>query len=210
METTEKTVKIYDANKKLLGIGLLLSLNKGIIKVKGYDLPVINSTTEIYIEVYNEFSGIIPYFCSVSIASSNQLNANILRVEPTIERRNSLKVKTDLSFYIDSLERDEEDISKDFPNMKINILNLSIGGMLISSNYELKINDIITFKFQYLNFQIILLRAKVIRIDKIYDYKTKELTAFNYGCAFKNLRNNDENIITKYLFDRQLKLYKNR
>lgn len=210
MDTTEKTVKIYDIHKKLLGVGQLLSLNSSMIKVKGFNLPVLNSNTEIYIEIYNEFTGIIPYFCSVSIASLNQLNANILRAEPVKERRRSLKVKTDLSFYIDRIKRNDEDITKAFPSMKINLLNLSIGGMLISSNYNLELNDIIIFKFQHLKYQVILLEAKVIRIDKIFDNKSNELSALNYGCIFKKLNSYDENVITKYLYDRQLKLYKNR
>ncbi len=210
MENTEKTVKIFDVNKKLLGIGQLLSLNGGMIKVKGFDMPELNSGTEIHIEIYNEFSGIMPYFCVVTVASSNQLNARIMRAEPVMERRNSLKVKTDLSFYIEHLERNDEDITDDFPDIKINMLNLSIGGMLVSSNYDLRINDIITFKFQYLKYPIVLIKAKVLRLDKVYDKKTRELAAVNYGCIFKKLRGFDEAIITKYLYDRQLKLYKNR
>lgn len=210
MEITEKTVKIFDVNKKLLGIGQLLSLNSGMIKVKGSNLPVLSSNTEIYIEIYNEFSGIMPYFCAVTIASPSQFNARIMRAEPVMERRSSLKVKTDLSFYVERLERNDEDITDDFPNMKINMLNLSIGGMLISSNYDLRINDIITFKFQYLKYQIVLIKAKVLRLDRIYDKKTNELTAINYGCIFKKMRGFDEAVITKYLYDRQLKLYKNR
>ena len=90
------------------------------------------------------------------------------------------------------------------------MLNLSIGGMLVSSNYDLRINDIITFKFQYLKYPIVLIKAKVLRLDKVYDKKTRELAAVNYGCIFKKLRGFDEAIITKYLYDRQLKLYKNR
>lgn len=210
MEAKEKTVKIYDVEKKLLGAGQLLSLSNGDIKIKGFDLPVLSSKTEIYIEVYNEFTGIMTYFCSVSLASLNQLNAIILRIEPVKERRKSLKVKTDLTFYIENLNRNDEDIIKEFPNLKVSILNLSIGGMLISSNYDLQLNDLIKFKFEYLKYPAILLEAKVIRIDKVYDNMTKEFIAFNYGCIFKNLNNFGESVITKYLFDRQLKLYKDR
>ncbi len=210
MEISDKPVKIYTVDMKLLGIGQLLSLSSGMIMVKGFDLPELDCNDEIYVEIYNEFYGIMPYFCVVSVASSNQLNASIVRIDPIIERRNSLKVKTDVSFYINKLERNDEDITKDYPDMKINLLNLSIGGMLISSNYELNKNDIITFDFQYLEYQVIRIRAKVERIDKIYDIKTKLLTAINYGCIFKKLTDYDESVITKYLYDRQLRLYKNK
>jgi c-di-GMP-binding flagellar brake protein YcgR len=181
-----------------------------MIKVKGDDLPVLDSKTNVIIEILTDFNGISPYFCEVSLATVNQLNALIIRKEQLIERRRSLKVRTDISFYIESLYRNDEDITKDFPNMKINLLNLSIGGMLISSNYDLKLNDVVKFYFQYENYQIILLKAKVIRIDKIIDHITKEISAVNYGCTFDKLPSYNEAVITKYLYDRQLKLYKDR
>lgn len=210
MINTEKTVKIYDSEKKLIGKGHLLSLNAGSIKVKGYNLPILNSNTEITIEVYHEFSGISTYYCVVGLASPNQLNAHIKEFGPMVERRKSLKVRTDLSFYINSIFRNDEDIIKDYPNLKINMLNLCSGGMLISSNYELKIGDIVSFNFQYEKSQIILLKAKIIRIDNVYDPITKNLSVINYGCSFRKLSSIDEAVITRYLFDRQLQLYKNK
>lgn len=210
MENTEKLIKIYDKKNNLIGCGHLLSMNNNMIKVKGDDLPVLDSKTNVIIEIFTDFNGISPYFCEVSLATVNQLNALIIRKEQLIERRSSLKIRTDLSFYIESLYRNDEDITNDFPNMKINLLNLSIGGMLISSNYDLNVNDVVKFYFQYDNYQIILLKAKVIRIDKIIDHITKEISAVNYGCTFDKLPSYNEAVITKYLYDRQLKLYKDR
>jgi c-di-GMP-binding flagellar brake protein YcgR len=210
MESFEKLIKIYDTNKTLLGSGHLLNQNSGTIKVKGINLPIIDANTEIYIEVYDEFKGILPFYCSVIVAASNQLNARILRVEPRHERRSSLKVRTKLSLYIEKLERNNDDITSEVPNMKINLLNLSIGGMLITSNYELKLEDVITFRFQYEKNQIILLKAKVIRIDKVYDPITPDYYNLNYGCMFEKLSSFDETVLTKYLYDRQIQLYKNR
>lgn len=210
MESPEKFIKIYDTDNELIGSGHLLSMSSSMIKIKGDDLPILQSKTNITVAIFSEFSGISPYYCEVSLASRNQLNALIIRKEPMIERRKSLKVRTDLSFYIESLIRNDEDITKDVPNMKINMLNLSIGGMLISSNYELMMNDVIRFSFQYANYQIILLEAKIIRIDKILDKDNSQLFSLNYGCVFSKMPNYDESVITKYLYDRQLQLYKNR
>ncbi|MGD9568605.1 MAG: PilZ domain-containing protein [Sedimentibacter sp.] len=210
MKITEKTVKIYDLDRNLLGIGLLLSMGSGMLKVKGHNLPIINSKTKIYVEIYDGFHGIRPFSCEVSLASENQLNVRIINTESIMERRKSLKVQTDLSLYIESLHRLDEDITKNVPSMKINILNLSIGGMLISSNYDLLINDIITFDFQYLDYQVIRIKAKVIRIDKILDSNTKEISALNYGCVFEKMAHYNEAVITKYLYNRQLQLYKSK
>ena len=203
-------VKIYDKNKKLLGNGHLLNINSSTIKIKGDDLPILNSRTVVYIEIYNELVGISPYVCEIGVATKNQLNAHIKNKEENVERRNSLKVRTDLSFYIETLVRNDKDITDEVPNMKVNILNLSIGGMLISSNYDLLFNDIITFHFKYSKFQLILLNAKVIRIDKKKNYDNDELETVNYGCSFAKMARYNESVIMQYLYDRQLQLYRNR
>ncbi len=208
MINTDKIVKIYDTDNNLIGKGHLLNLSSNIIRVKGDNLPFLDSKTKIVIEIYNELSGIHRYHCHVRLATNNQLNAQINKIDPVTERRRALKVRTDLSFYVDTLYRNDEDITKYYANMKINLLNLSIGGMLISSNYELYINDIITFNFKH---EIcILLKAKVIRIDKKYDDNTKQLSYCNYGCIFENMSNYCEDIITNYLYKRQLILYKDK
>ncbi len=209
MIDTDKIVKIYDEDSKLIGKGQLLSLNEKIIKVKGTGLPILSRKTNVIIEIYSEFVGISRYCCQIDLASDNQLNAHIVKKKPDIERRNSLKVRTDLSYYVESLYRNDKDITKDFPNMKINLINLSIGGMLISSNYELYINDIITFNFQYKK-TAVLLKAKVIRIDKIYDENQKNLFFYNYGCIFEEMPPNIEMIITRYLYIRQLEMHKDK
>ena len=204
----DKSVKIFDMNKKPIGNGCLLSLSSEVIMVKGAELPVLRAGKEIIIEIYNDFSGISQYLCRVNIASVNQLNARIIRKKPDFERRNSLKIRVDLSFCIESIYRNDENVTDDFPNMKINLLNLSMGGMLISSNYELLINDVIDFYFHYENSISILLKAKIVRTDKIYDDNTKQLFIVNYGCKFLQIPDFYEDIITKYLYMRQLQIYK--
>ncbi len=208
MENTDKYIKVYNENHELLCSGHLLSINNGIIMVKGNDLPTIDTKTKVIIEIYSVLSGISPYFCEINVSSPNQLNAKIIRTDPITERRNALKVRTDLCFMLDTLYRNDEDINKDIPKIIINILNLSVGGMLISSNYDLMIGDVITFKFIYEKYRIIL-KAKIIRIDKKYDKITKELSGKNYGCSFERMSSFNESVITKYLFDRQLQLYRN-
>lgn len=210
MDNSGLLVKVYNSNKELEGTGHLLSLNSDTIKIKGDDLPEIKSGTKVYIEIYNELTGISPYICEIGVASRNQLNAHIKSRENIIERRNSLKVRTDLSFYIETLTRDGEDITKNVPSMKINLLNLSVGGMLISSNYDLLINDEIKFYFQYAKYQLILINAKVIRIDKKHDMDNEDLEIINYGCSFEKMAGYNESVIMQYLYDRQLQLYKNR
>ncbi len=209
MINTDKIVKIYDEDDKLIGKGYLLNLDAEIIKVKGNGLPILSRKTNVIIDVDNEFTGISRYSCQIELASNNQLNAHIVKKYPDIERRNSLKVRTDLSYQVESLYRNDEDVTENFPNMKIRLINLSIGGMLVSSNYELYINDIITFNFRYEK-TAVLLKAKVIRIDKIYDDNQKILSFCNYGCIFEEMPPHIEKIITRYLYLRQLEMHKDK
>lgn len=204
-------VKIFDVSKNKIGVGSLLSITKDTIIVKGNSLPVLKSGLEITINVYDERIGISPYLCLVSVATRNQLTATIVRRESIIERRSTIKVRTDLSFYISKIYRNDEDISEEIPPVKINLLNLSIGGMLISSNFDFMLGDTLTFYFRYINLKPIHLEARVIRIDDVNDPDSiQDVISHNYGCIFNGVTMSEESIILKYLFERQLQLYKNK
>ena len=204
-------VKLFDLNKEILGKGILLSMSKNTIIVKGNNLPVLKTGADVMLNIYDEQIGISPYLCEVSVATKNQITAQIVRRDPIIERRTTLKVRTDLSFYANKLYRDNEDITDNVPIIKLNILNLSIGGMLISCNYNLLVGDILTFYFKYINYKPIHLEAKVIRVDEVEDPDgIEDRVTYNYGCIFSGITMNEESILLKYLFERQLQLYKNK
>ena len=203
-------IKLFDLNKVNIGKGELLSINNNTIIVKGNYLPVLSSGINIYVNIYNERVGVSPYFCKVSVTSKHQLTAQILKKDLIVERRRALKVRTDLFFYINRIHRNNEDITDDVPIIKINVLNLSIGGMLVLSNYDFLTNDEITFYFKYYKYKPILLEAKIIRIDKLKDEEDETRISLNYGCHFLNISSNDESIMFRYLFDRQIQIYRNK
>jgi hypothetical protein len=207
-------VKIFDLDNNIIGKGSLLGLNSDAIIIKGNNLPVLDSGSNVIIQIFDELVGISPYLCNISVATRNQITAQIIRKDPVIERRNSLKVRTDLSFYVSKIHRNGDDITDELPSVKINVLNLSIGGMLISSNIDLMIGDVITYYFKYHKYKSIPLEAKIIRIDKFRCEKEilEEINndTENYGCYFISMTNNDESVILQYLFDRQLQLYRNK
>lgn len=206
MNNSDLIVNIFDLNKNNIGKGRLLSITLNKIIVNGTNLPVLNSGTHIYINIYDEKTIITPYYCVISVASNNQINAQIIRKEQVIERRSSFRMQTDLFFYTDKIYRKNEDITCDIPDAKINILNISVGGMLISSSYQFNINDEITFYFNYFENKPIYLNAKIIRKEEIEYKDNEDKILINYGCVFFNITNYDISIILKYIFERQLQL----
>lgn len=206
MQDLEKAVKIFNEKGNFLCSGLLLSINNGTIMMKGHNLPELKTKKRIIVEIY-DLNGISPYLCEVRLSSTNQLNALIIRKEPLTERRKTLKVKTDLSFSASSIYRNGENVTEHFKDLQINMINLSLGGMLISANHELLVGDLIMFHFSYES-NAILISAQIVRIDKKHDKITKQPSSINYGCIFEKMTSHNESVILKYLFDRQLQLYR--
>lgn len=196
-------VKIFDEDKNYLGKGNLESLSTNRIIVKGNHMPTLPSKSTIFINIYNELAGIAVYECEVSLAADMQLSANILKYHTTIERRKSLKVRTDYKTELKLVMRENKIVQCEEP-IKITILNLSVGGMLFTSTTDFFVGDTIVFNFDYYKNNIIPIEAKVIRIDESSD----ELSNNNYGCVFKDISNTDESVIYQYLYERQLQVHK--
>jgi len=203
-------VKLLDLNNNLLGKGTLLSIDSDGMKMAGRNLPELDSGTKVLVEVYDEMVGITPYKCTVSIASYKEINFKIDEVLEPVERRTALKVKTDLSYSMSKIFRKGNNILNEIGKSKIYIHNLSQGGMMISTNFDFQIEDTFNFYFVNTNSKTILLEAKIIRIDKQVDEDNEEIIYTFYGCQFINITAEQQSIIMKYLFERQIQLYKER
>lgn len=197
-------VKIFDSNKKLLGKGHLNSYQGQKLIIKGNYLPELSKDSIIYVNIFDQIRGITALECKVIIGARMQLTAKILHKISVVERRKSLKISTNLRYPVGLIIRNNKSIESDNP-IFIRIKNLSIGGMLIESNFDFEINDNILFTFNFYHESPINLKAEVIRIDK-----HPNGYSLNYGCIFKNITQGDENVICKYLYERQIQLLKNK
>lgn len=196
-------VKIFDEEKNFLGKGNLDSLTSDRIIIKGNYLPTLPSKSKVFINIYNEIAGIAVYECLVSLAADMQLSAKIIKYHTTIERRKSLKVRTDYKTELKLVMRENKIVETDEP-IQIKILNLSVGGMLFTSSTEFVIGDTVVFNFEYYKNNIVPIEAKIIRIDESSD----ELSHNNYGCIFKGLTSIHESVLYQYLYERQLQVHK--
>ncbi len=195
-------VKIFDLDKKLLGKGSLKSISTNTISIQGDLMPSLPSKKMIILHIHDDLRGILIFECEISISTTSQLNARIVKKLPTLERRKALKMKTDHNVPLRLLLRNDRSINKDEP-INIKILNMSIGGILITSNTDFFIGDVLVFTFDYYPDFPLELDATVVRIDQAADGRTTN----NYGCVFSELSRRSENVICKYLYERQIQIY---
>lgn len=195
-------VKIFDSTKKLLGKGHLDTYTDQKLTIKGNNLPELSKDSIIYINIFDQIRGITALECKVILGAKMQLTAKLINRISVVERRKSLKISTNLYYPVGLIIRNNKTIESDNP-IFINIKNLSIGGMLIESNFNYEKNDNILFTFNYYIDSPINLKAEIIRIGN-----QNNNYSLNYGCIFKNITQGDENVICKYLYERQIQLMK--
>lgn len=201
-------VKLLDLENNVIGKGTLLSDDGEGIKIAGKNLPELESGTKVLLEVYDDMVGVMPYKCTISIASYKEVNLIIDETLEPIERRTALKVKTDLTYNANKIFRNDENILDEVGKVRIYIHNLSQGGMLMSANFDFQVGDKLNFYFVHTNSKPILLEAKIIRADKQVDEDNDDLIHSFYGCQFINITSEQQSIIMKYLFERQIQLYR--
>jgi PilZ domain. len=157
-------VKIHDVNNNYLGKGYLEKIEDKTMYIKGANLPKLAIGTNITINVFNELEGVTIYECKVQLGAQMQLTANILKENPTVERRASLKVKTDITL-IPSFIRRGDQLLTPSSTVKIKVINLSVGGLGFTSTTEFLVGDVLTIVFNYYRDLPVTLTAKIIRQD---------------------------------------------
>lgn len=197
--------KVFDVNEIYLGCGTLSSLDDNILTIKGENLPLIPINQTVLIYIYDEFLGVKIHECKINIASEKQINATVIKQFPFIDRRLSLKVRTDIVALLSTVIRENSKIVCHRNKFHIHINNLSIKGMRIDTDHEFKIDDILTTSFGINNTYLFSIQSRIVRCDGRDNYNK-----LNYGCVFYPLPLETENIICRYLFERQLALFKEK
>lgn len=192
---------IYRTDKNFIFPKDLNSTNDSsqLIIVKGKNLPELDANTLIYIIAYLVNGDRVKYLTKVKISTDKQLNAFITDDNSQImqERRRFFKIKTNENGFIILIVRDGEAL-KNNESIKINILDINIGGIFISSNFEFQIGD--NFKFRTdLYDERLEAEAEVLRIQK-----TSDGTVLGYGCKFSSSNSSQEELITRYIYKLQL------
>ncbi|MBQ7959486.1 MAG: PilZ domain-containing protein [Oscillospiraceae bacterium] len=112
------------------------------------------------------------------------------------ERRNSFKVYIDVPAKISSYKRNEDIYDFGPPPLEAVIKNINIGGIFFNGNYSFAHGDIVTINFIKDDFVV---DAKILRIQR-----DEAGNVMGYGCCFDGISQQDEQIISKFIFECQL------
>lgn len=169
--------------------------NQDLVMLKGADFPIISKGE--YIDVIFEYidGTRVKYHTSVDLCTEYQINFHVSDGIVLEERRRSFKINVSIkgksSFYI----RGEEMFSFE-PPVEIEFVNLNLGGAFLRCKPEFEVDDKVMLSF--LDGKIELLCC-VLRVQKKNDGKLD-----GYGCKFLDITQQQESIITRFIFDCQL------
>lgn len=196
------TVSFLDNYGNIMHRGTLLSRNNNLLLIKGTDLPILPKGKQVRLTLQHPMQGVKHIDGQVEIATDIQINVLIKNETAFVERRMSLKVPTDIRFSISNMKHRDEEIEFDKP-MNISVLNLSLGGMLISPDrdYEFSLGDSGYFEFNPYPQYLLSIEFEIVRVDNIGDFSV-------YGCRFFGMMPGEEDILCKYIYDRQLEMRK--
>lgn len=88
-----------------------------------------------------------------------------------------------------------------YDRIQVCILDISAGGILITTSHEFNVGDSFKFRFEKsrvpINLTAIVLRKEIVRLRE-----------FKYGCKFTGITDHDTALLCEYIYKRQMELYK--
>ncbi|MBP0958845.1 MAG: PilZ domain-containing protein [Oscillospiraceae bacterium] len=170
---------------------------KEFIVIKGKNLPSLPKGEMIDAIFYYRNGTRVKIRTGIDVASDQQMNFHIGNDYIVMEeRRNSFKVYIDISAKISSYKRNEDIYDFGPPPLEAVIKNINIGGIFFNGNYSFAHNDIVTISFIRDDFVV---DAKILRIQR-----DEAGNVMGYGCCFDGITQQQEQIISKFIFECQL------
>ncbi len=175
--------------------------DESILIIKGKDLPELDRGTRVVIIAYSKTGDRIKYLGDISMSHDLQMNISILKSNSTQvleERRRFFKIKVSLSGRALFVIRDEDTIRFEDP-AAINVSDINVGGIFITSDYEFRRDDCACVDIELLNGYKLNTMAHILRVQK-----DEEGNIAGYGCSFETLTAAQEDAIGKYINHQQL------
>lgn len=193
--------QVFDSDRYILFEGeAFYKPDEKIIYVRaqdGVDIP----DSHLYIRYFDSIVGVSDFLCFYDgFRLEDSQFVYSFRVEQTIntvQRRNDVKMKTNIPIRISLLDTQERVVidpeTMKAMQLRAVMLDISAGGILIETTYPLNETQKIMFPFDK-GSSPIMISAEIIRVIP------QEDDVFQYGCKYLNNTTNKESIIREYVF----------
>lgn len=166
-----------------------------LVSIRGNDLPFFKKSDVITV-IFEYINGTrLKCVSKVDISTQYQLNFHVGEGEVLEERRRSFKVKTQEPTFIYRIERGEEIIDLEIPQ-RATVLNINLGGVLMTCEMELIPGDIVSQKVLPEGMDV---RSRILRRQT-----DRDGNLIGYGCCFLDITAPQEEKIARHLMDCQL------
>lgn len=146
---------------------------------------------EFKAKIVNKLFGAIPLLRLVRVSEINK-----------IQRRNYFRLKVVEPIHVKQVISLKEKLYDE--QFSANMVDISGGGLAITANKELNINDLIEVTMN-LNSNLINILGRVVRKEIKEEVKVNK---FAYGVTFEKITELERNIIMRFIFEEQRKLAK--
>lgn len=171
-----------------------------ILIIKGANLREFGRDDRVDVVTTTKAGERIKYSGAVSMSMASQLNIKLFKSNTTEvleERRRYFKIKVEEAGRALFIVRDEETQRFDVPE-PINIKDINIGGVFMTSNYVFMQDDLVCLEIDLFVDYKLNAMAKVLRVQCGPDGEIK-----GYGCEFQGLNASQEDYIGKYIYKMQ-------
>lgn len=206
MVNKDKIVRaeIFDMSGRLVVSTKTLEFPKDFFSLKGLDFVVFKSNEIMEIPKGEKVEAVfyyrngtrIKYTTKIDLATDFQVNVHLGSEYVVLEeRRRYFKTEANIPGFIKVIFRGDEVICPPSP-VEVNIVNINLGGVFISSPTDLHNEDKILLSFLDGALEV---TAEILRVQCNDDG-----VVAGYGCQFDKLTQSEEEKLSRFIFDCQL------
>jgi len=201
--------EIKSLSNKLITSGLIDSITDEYIQISsshGYML-IIHCNTKVRIGIHNKSLGFKVVSSEVFLSTNNLLRVIDTTRATDVENRYFYRIREDISTaaYLVKDTKDEYEDENDIiqpdnkdVNFSVNIIDLSLGGLFISTSQNLQIGDRLIIRIPLFGSQI----AFYLKIQRCQNLG---IGIRGYGCQFLNGSSHQFDMLSRYIIEKQQK-----
>lgn len=210
MSNIYRKATIYNLNKVMICDAEVLGKRDNVITIMLKENISSKMHSDLYVTLYDDVYGLLTYkskiieykkIVSASFSIQYKVRCELIDLVEILQRRNNVKVKTNISTTITLVDDEDEEII----NLKTQrpfdyaafIKDISASGVFVTTEEELAISQRFVFIFSESPKPIRII-SEIIRIQKL------SKGGYGYGCKFLNMSDSMESVVRRFVFKVQL------